>query len=571
MILPTAKLDWLDGQPRSRAYDDIYFSRDGDAEVMRVFVEPSDLPGRAAEGEQLTVAELGFGSGRNFLCTAAVAAKRGCRLHFISVEQHPLRRDDLERALKGTAHVELAAELAAHHPPPISGWHRRVFNQGRTVLSLYLGDVHEFVDDLKGRHPHGVDAWFLDGFAPGKNPDMWSDGVLRAIGETARPGCSVATFTAAGRVRRALELAGFDMRRVDQRPHKRESLAGRLGLNRDLQAPAPPSAVHIAGAGIAGCSLAAHLAGSGIDVVLSDIAEAPATGASSVIAMQHGRLLGDGSAQADWRAAAYLYATHWNADRPEAVRTGAEQHPGPNMDEAKLRRIAAAYEGSGDWLQLLEDKPALWFPDAAVVDLPELCTALANHPRIEKQFGKRIETDLPTVFACGAASIELPACEGMPIRSIWGQIDRVRINRVTTAPLPNHAMIGNGYLAPLGEDLVAGSTYEYTPWEIDEATRTNLARLPGKSVEWLERRRGARTVASDRTPVVGYHKGVWLSTAHGSMGATSAHLSAALITHKLLGWIPPVDSHVEHLLRPSRFEERARKRQLRSGREPEAL
>ncbi len=554
MILETAKLDWRDGQPVNEQFQDIYFSADGDQEVARVFLAPSDFQERTQTENQLTVAEFGFGSGRNFLNAASVALANGCRLHFISVEAHPIADGELLRALEPTEHRDLALELSCHYPPPIAGWHRRTFANGRLVLSLYFGDVHDFLHELEERHPHGVDAWFLDGFAPDRNPDMWDESLLRRLGKISRLKATVATFTAAGRVRRALESAGFQMRRVDQRPHKRESLAGRLNAGAGRKPSAPPGHVHVVGAGIAGCSLATHLADAGIDVLLTDTASGPATGASSVVAMQHARLLGDGSPMAEWRAASYQYATHWNWHRQSVRRLGALQGTGPNMDEAKLKRIVRAYEGSGSWLQLHEDTH-LWFPEAGVVDLAKLCHELIDHERIECRFNTDLGTELPTIYACGAQTPELSCFENLPIRPVWGQIDIVKPRSFS-----DHAEIGNGYLAPAEEGLIVGSTYEYAPWAADEATAKNLERLQGSDYRWLCRRRGVRAVPSDRTPLVGRYNGRWISAGHGSMGATSAYLSAAVITHMMMGWIPPIAASVERLLDPHRFEKRLSRR-----------
>ncbi len=559
MILRTADIERRDGRVVNRHYDDIYSSTDADAEVHRVFLAPADVEARMRKQDRFTIAELGFGSGRNFLVAAALAKQCGCRLHFLSVEAQPIAADALLDVLQPTADHHLAADLAAHYPPALAGWHQRVFDKGRIVLSLFLGEAAAFAADLRDRHRSGVDAWFLDGFAPDRNPDMWAEPLLADVASTTRQNGTVTTFTSAGRVRRALESGGFSMRRVDQRPHKRESL---VGVMTDGIWPAqPPRQVHVVGAGIAGCAAARHFADAGLDVLLSDQAERPASAASSVVAMQHARLLGDGSAQADWRAAAYLYATHWNAHRPAVRRTGALQRPGPNLSPEKLFGIGQAFAGSGSWVSLGDDgdEPALWFPDAGVVDLPALCDDLIRHDRIEARFGvTSFQTDLPTIFACGAGTTALPQFSTLPIRPLWGQIDIVE--RQPNSAEISYARIGDGYIAPFQGGCVVGSTYEYEPWAEEIATARNLEKLHGEAVTWRSRRRGARAVANDRTPVVGAMEGVWISSAHGSMGATSAYLSAAVLLHQIMGWIPPVTRRIEALLDPGRFAKRRRSR-----------
>src|SRR5690606_25964422 len=123
--------------------------------------------------------------------------------------------------------------------------------------------------DLAGRQRQPIDAWFLDGFAPDRNPELWEPALFQRIAALSAAGTRVATFTAAGRVRRALGEAGFAMSRVDQRPHKRESLAGTFAA-RGLAAAAPPPRVTVAGAGIAGAAVAAELAAAGVPVRLCD-------------------------------------------------------------------------------------------------------------------------------------------------------------------------------------------------------------------------------------------------------------------------------------------------------------
>ncbi len=471
--------------------------------------------------------------------------------------------------LHPTQHEAMADQRVRALPPTLPGWHQRHFCSNTITLSLFLGEAAHFLNDLTARHPHGVDAWFLDGFAPSKNPDMWSDTILNHMGPLSRAGASVATFTSVGRVRRGLAAQGFEMRRVDQLPHKHESLAGRLapGLGR---APTPkPRQMQVLGAGIAGCSIAAHFADQGVDVQLVDTATTIASGASSVVALQHARLLGDGSPQAEWRAAAYHYATHWTRGRGGVRPIGAVQGVGPNLNEAKLSRIAARYADTGTWLQHLTAvdaaelanrefaSPALYFPDAATVDLPKLCTDLANHDRIELRLGTTAAPDLPTVYACGSRTNDIPAFETLDIKALWGQIDLVQ---TTTAP--QLAMLGDGYVAPFEGGAVIGSTYEYAPWEEQAATQHNLARAPLSST-WRARRRGARAVAPDRTPIVGSYHGNWLSAAHGSMGATSAHLAAAVLVSQYLGYVPPISAAVQGIVDPHRFERRAQKKAAR--------
>ena len=208
-------VDWRAGEvPVSRRFDDPYFSLNGGLEETRhVFLAGNGLPGRfdAMTGD-FHVAELGFGTGLNFLATLAAfrAAPRRGRLIFTSFEAYPLARADLARALAAFPALPVAAVL-----DPGGDDH---------VLTIVPGDVGESLPGWDGR----ADAWFLDGFAPAKNPGMWTEAVLRAVAAQTAPGGTFATYTAAGHVRRALAAAGFAVERVAGYGTKRHMTRGVL-------------------------------------------------------------------------------------------------------------------------------------------------------------------------------------------------------------------------------------------------------------------------------------------------------------------------------------------------------
>jgi tRNA 5-methylaminomethyl-2-thiouridine biosynthesis bifunctional protein len=209
------------GHPYSRRYGDVYASRDGAlGQARHVFLGGNDLPPRWARREQFVVLETGFGLGINFL--AAWQAwrddpARPARLHFVSVERHPLAAADLLRAAPEPLRV-LAAQLAEQWPLPLPGLHRLGFEGERVVLTLALGEAAAVVPQLV----LGADAFFLDGFAPDRNPDMWSPPLVKALARLARPGATLATWCTARSVRDALEVCGFAVERRAGYGHKRE-------------------------------------------------------------------------------------------------------------------------------------------------------------------------------------------------------------------------------------------------------------------------------------------------------------------------------------------------------------
>ena len=227
--LTCASIDWQQDTPVAPAFDDPYFSRDnGPAETDHVFVAGNALAQRFASlpaRAQFSIGETGFGTGLNFLraCDCFLRhAPADARLHFISTEKHPLDRHDLARALQCWPDTSAADELLTQWPAATAGFHRRQFADGRISLTLLQGDS---VAMLRQLH-YPVDAWFLDGFAPARNPDMWQPALFAELARLSRPGTTLATFTSAGFVRRGLQDAGFVMQRVAGFGRKREMLIG---------------------------------------------------------------------------------------------------------------------------------------------------------------------------------------------------------------------------------------------------------------------------------------------------------------------------------------------------------
>ncbi|ACS86363.1 bifunctional tRNA (5-methylaminomethyl-2-thiouridine)(34)-methyltransferase MnmD/FAD-dependent 5-carboxymethylaminomethyl-2-thiouridine(34) oxidoreductase MnmC [Musicola paradisiaca] len=236
-----ADLSWnAQGTPVSQQFDDVYFSnQDGLAETRYVFLQGNDLPLRFARHTEalFTVAETGFGTGLNFLTLWQAFAQfhqqqpnAGLqRLHFISFEKFPLRQADLIAAHQRWPELASYAQaLQQQWPSAVPGCHRLILAQGRITLDLWFGDVNDLLPQLSDSLTNRIDAWFLDGFAPSKNPDMWTDNLFNAMARLCRAGGTFATFTAAGFVRRGLQQAGFDVSKIKGFGQKREMLSGTL-------------------------------------------------------------------------------------------------------------------------------------------------------------------------------------------------------------------------------------------------------------------------------------------------------------------------------------------------------
>ncbi|MDT0681862.1 tRNA (5-methylaminomethyl-2-thiouridine)(34)-methyltransferase MnmD [Roseicyclus sp. F158] len=207
------------GVPVSTRFDDPYFSlEDGLAETRHVFLAGNGLPERARGG--FHVAELGFGTGLNLLALAQMAREAEVEVRYTGFEAYPLSLADLGRALAqfDVAEEDVSALLAAWDP---AGLAARI---GPVEAEVIVGDARQRVPAWEGR----ADAWFLDGFAPAKNPELWEPELLAAVAARTAPGGTFATYTAAGAVRRALAASGFVVERRPGYGRKRHMSVGRM-------------------------------------------------------------------------------------------------------------------------------------------------------------------------------------------------------------------------------------------------------------------------------------------------------------------------------------------------------
>jgi len=319
-----AVVEWRDGVPRHPIYDDHYFSsHDGLAETRYIFLQCNGLPERWHTVNQFVVGEIGFGTGLNFLATVDLWLRNsppGAILHYLSVDKYIVRPDDVRRTLIPWPELNSLAEHWLNvFPDAVSGLHRRELWGGRVILTLAYGDG---VQQLSGVCAT-VDAWYLDGFAPERNPELWSERLVAQVARLSRPGTTLASFTVAGFVRRCLSNFGFTLHKVPGFGKKREMLTGKFSGPRigsevtpwyQYAEPALPkdAPVMVIGGGIAGVTAAWQLARRGHRVRLleagaSIAAEASGNPAGLVLP----RLASDAGRDTRFYLAAFLYAVHW--------------------------------------------------------------------------------------------------------------------------------------------------------------------------------------------------------------------------------------------------------------------
>jgi tRNA 5-methylaminomethyl-2-thiouridine biosynthesis bifunctional protein len=553
--LEPARLSFdANGIPRAERYDDVYHSADGGlAQARHVFLAGNDLPRRWQGRHSFTILETGFGLGLNFLATADAwhsDASRCERLHYVSVEKHPLSRDDLAKA--HAAWPELAPyahELRAQWPLSIGGFHRLAFAAERIALTLLFGDALAMLGELDAR----ADAVFLDGFSPEKNPEMWSDALIAEIARLSAPGATLATWTVAGRVRASLGNSGF---RVDKRPgfgSKRDMSAGVRDTGAIGTSPRRPDdrRATIIGAGLAGVWCADALVRRGWQVEVIERHRRPAQEASSnaVGVVRPALNLADND-NARLARAAFLFARRrFDIDRRLARLFGGCGVLHVATSAAQADRMARIIETHGfpvdyvRWTAQAEAQhlagrsvagPGWWIPLGGYAYPPAVCEALLDpvNDRIATHFSTAIARVVATPngwlleSTCGAVITETPVVILANAHDAGGffagAVPTLIKVRGQVSHLPPRAgrsigvvVCGDGYVAPLpGGGHCVGATFD--PNEATLAMRAsdhavNLARvermLPGfatgLSASMLDGRVGIRTATADRIPACG--------------------------------------------------------------------
>jgi tRNA 5-methylaminomethyl-2-thiouridine biosynthesis bifunctional protein len=603
-------LHWQDGQPFSRRFGDVYFSRAGGlAETRHVFLGGNRLAERFAQlppGEAFAIGETGFGTGLNFLaawqlfaCTAPTTA----RLHFVSTELDPLAPADLVSAL--ALWPELAAQreaLLGQYATPTPGWHRFAFDAGRVRLTLLIGDARATLPALHGE----MDAWFLDGFAPARNPELWEQGLLEAIGRRSRPGATAATYSCAGQVRRALSAAGFRVWKVRGYGRKREMLQAQLDAVVPVQAP-PRRTALVVGGGLAGAAAARSLAERGWRVTLLEKSPTLAAGASGnpqgvlyarlsaqptplrqlvLAGYQHALRVLRTQLPCDGEAWSYAPVLQLAFDAREVARHAAIAALGLPSD--LVRGVSADEAGAMAGLTL--EHPALVFPQGGWVHPPALCRALASHSAIEVRLaratpvleqgadgwearaGDHVIARAPVaVIAAGADSLRFAQAAHLPLGVNRGQLTLVPQTPFSAAL--RAVLCGDGYATPPRQGVHAvGASFARESADDVRATddAENLARLaqlapslfaalgaPRADQAGLGARAGLRCTSPDYLPVVGPVRERWpgllISAAHGSRGLLTAPLAGEVLAAWLEAEPAPLDRAMMQALLPQRF------------------
>jgi len=590
-VFPTpispANLSWDHDTPVADTYGDSYFTRhQGPAETHYVFVQGNQLEQRFQQLPSngfFVVGETGFGTGLNFLTTAHMflqRAPKGARLHFISTEKHPFSRADLHAAQAHWPELAyLAAPLQQHLPEPTPGFHRRYFAAGRIALTLIYADVEEGLQQLVGQ----VDAWFLDGFAPAKNPSMWQPSLFAQLAQHSAPGATLATFTAAGFVRRGLIAAGFAMYKRKGFAMKRDMLVGALpGSWRPQHRPL--GTVAVAGAGLAGATCARFLAEQGWQVHVYDpegIANKASGNLAGVLYATPSKV---NSAQNLFYQHGYLHALYWlkRLNFPHSASQGQLNGVHYQLANPRQKEKITAAIGSPLWpatmLQALSDEQVV-LPLSGYISPVSWCQHLLQHPNIQlakhaittQQYnGSTWQLPLGTarhLVLANSFAAQAFTEPTLPLRPQRGQVTYVAATKASQQW--QQAWCHRGYLTPSMQGLhCMGATFartheQPTPTAADnvhnsQELRDNLPQhwhaLGGEQLVVAGSRVEYRCQTPDYVPVVGaISPHLFINVGHGSRGLTHTPLSAELIGALLTGEPWPTGKYIGTLLQPERF------------------
>ncbi len=682
-------IEITDGIPYSPLYGDIYYMRregefDGLKESRYVFLEGNALADKwsdmdsssavrieegaeAETGNQTTrrdcyvIAETGFGTGLNFLAAWQLWSQqrqysRHCPpiLHYISIEKHPLTGSQLNLCHREFPELqEYSSELVSRYPEPLTGFHRLWLNQHQVCLTLCFMDVSDALDALihtvnKEENTttaltfNAVDSWLLDGFAPNKNPDIWSLENIQKIARLSHSDTSLATFTAAGAVRRHLTQSGFEVAKRPGFGRKREMVTANFTGNIKAhqlvdsrkEKPTPwygyfvhgarRKTVTVIGAGIAGCQVAWHLAQRNYEVTVVERHSAPATEASgNPLGIISAKVSSAPSLSDGFYRQCFQYTLNQlnelGLDQESWSPCGVMQLVTDHREEQRWTSLLKRGLPTS-FLQCLDEretnnvsgvslgKKAIFLPQGGWISPRRLCRKLLDHDAIHLITQNEV-TDIhhdgeqwqviaedkpllssPTVVIASGKHWHLAPMEPLPHLPISGQTTQV--NSTTESEALRVVIDHKGYLTPaVAEHHLIGATYEKGVSDVDlspsadreniQKQREHLGEFATTLGQMTSAHAATRVVSPDRFPYVGalpdfseyeksyanmnfgrswrvwptpkYHPGLYISSAFGSRGLTTAGLSAELLACLINNEPLPISRNTLHALHPARY------------------
>lgn len=618
--IQTADLDWqlVDGidVPVSKQFGDVYFSKDnGLLETRHVFLNGNDLTTRLADlepFEYFCVGETGFGTGLNILALwqlwQQVRPDNHSHLHAISVEKFPLSKADLIRALNAWPELKpLADQLLSQYPMPIAGCHRLNFPEERFSLDLWLGDAHDVFPVIEKTAP--VNAWFLDGFAPSCNPDMWEENVLNHIVRLSEIGTTLASFSVAGVLKRGLKNHGISISRPRGFKHKREMLKAiwnpaeetessliqeitQKKTERVTETNTRPRQIAVIGAGIAGLSAAWAFAQRGHQVTIYDQSAPLSGGSGNPLALLNPKLCPvEQSAEhlmtLAWQQALTHYAK-FKAFRPIQVNQLALKNP------EQLLELAEEYPEEILAVQDTEDQEmqtaflSLKLLEAGAVSPHQLRDEILQHANIQYEQAKISHIEAATkpqlfsdkqdlgefdhVIVCTARETAQFFADYPVLKPIRGQVSWM--NNQAQPLSQNIAYSYGGYCMQLdAEHLILGASFypgrddievlaedHVHNYELIHSVFPEYAQSLASTETW-QGRASVRAQSQDYFPLLGKMKAdeeIYSFAGLGSKGFLFAPLCSEILAAQILGEACPVPSSLVKKLSVTRFQKKVK-------------
>ncbi|WP_416876922.1 tRNA (5-methylaminomethyl-2-thiouridine)(34)-methyltransferase MnmD [Litorimonas sp.] len=554
-LCPPARLDWSrPGTPAAAEFGDIYFSTDGGLEETRaVFLGGCGLPEGWHKTERFVIGELGFGSGLNFLATWQMWEKNkpdNAHLHFISVEKFPLDTSQLEKALSAWPELSTKAKaLLKAWPDRIKGLHRLHF--GNVTLTLIHDDILPALESANFR----ANAWFLDGFSPSKNPEMWSSEVMKKVADLSAPGARMATFTVAGSVRRALTEAGFDVERKDGFGRKRHRLEARHAGTAKYFKYDMKNQPTIIGAGIGGLSLARAFLRRGIvPKVIEDPDHIAASGNAAALIKPRFDL--QDRPESRFFLSSYLYALEFYKDY--SLSYGIT-HLAKNESEIERHKKLLSQQPLPKTHMEAAKNHALFLGQALAIDPLAHRQSVLDQADYETQKLENLSNISSPVFLAAGYGIRtlLP---DWPLRFSRGQLSWAEDEKAFSETVSY-----GGYALPVRDKILIGATHDrLTPGENPFDLRpeddqknldlyeTYIGLKPTPSDK--SSRASVRVTTPDTLPAIGKTQNdIQVLTGLGSRGFVFAPLLAEAIISKYLGDPLPIEKEVWQKFSASRL------------------
>lgn len=617
-----AQLDWLlqDGVdiPFSRQFGDVYFSRaNGLAEAQHVFLQGNDLADRLStlqSHQYFCVGETGFGTGLSILTLWQLWQQcrpdNHSRLHVVSVEKFPLSVADLSRALAVWPELaQLAAQLISQYPPALPGCHRLVFAQERFSIDLWFGDAADCLSQVQTSH--AINAWFLDGFAPKCNPELWQDSVLAQIIRLSDVGTTFASFSVAGVVKRGLKAHGIHITRPPGFGHKRQMLKA---VWPETTLPSPDSTscalpasglgvktkslprIAIIGAGIAGLSMAHALSRRGYPCYLVDQSAALSGASGNPRALIAPRLTSLAKFSSNLMNIGGLYTMRYWQQFMGIIEGTNILHIIEQRAEETLQQ---AHQYHADVLTILDVEqtsqkticpvllPSVCFKKNALLNPIKLAEHVLSHPLVQLATAEvnqlhaingqwqllNSQHDIiqahgigcfDHVIVCNAVNSPTLCPSLKPFKPIRGQVSWFKHSSTITIP-----MSYGGYVSSVDQHTtLLGASFIPDDHHTDirlQDHQHNLDLLSAVSpalaqsfppIRQWQGRASVRAQSPDYLPFIGQVPNmphVWTVSGLGSKGFSFAPIASEFICAQLFGEVWPLTIQVAQTISPARF------------------